>query len=302
MPPAADRHGGGHHAAHAPASERQLLLLCPRSPVRHQVQAGVRERARAKHVRLPAVVARATNEREPGVRCAANGSVRVHAVLSNDTSLLAPRDRFSVEELAVVADRFWDAATSQLCLSACRVVRSAAPGHPPRRIWRCASACSARDREPAGRESKAAATERSALQVCLPLAGGATAATAHLRSSRTARGEPGRSPRPGAGHAVGVAEPRVLRGAGAGRVPAAPGRDERLLRVRGLVLRRGHRDPGGASPVRCGQGAELGAQREAGLHVHRSGRRPLRRHVGHRRAVRGGVAGSAAVLTAAARC
>jgi len=151
MPPAADRHGGGHRVARAPASERQLLLLCPRSPVRHQVQAGVRERARAKHVRLPAVVARATDEREPGVRCAANGSVRVHAVLSNDTSLLAPRDRFSVEELAVVADGFWDAATSRLCLSACRVVRSAAPGHPPRRIWRCASACSARDREPAGR-------------------------------------------------------------------------------------------------------------------------------------------------------
>jgi len=34
-------------------------------------------------------------------------------------------DRFFVEEQAVVADGFWDSATSRLCLSACQVVRSA---------------------------------------------------------------------------------------------------------------------------------------------------------------------------------
>ncbi|OEL18686.1 hypothetical protein BAE44_0020296 [Dichanthelium oligosanthes] len=57
------------------------------------------------------------------VRCATNGAVRVYAAFSNDTSLWTPWG-FSVEEQAVVADGFWDSATSRLCLSACRVVRS----------------------------------------------------------------------------------------------------------------------------------------------------------------------------------
>lgn len=62
------------------------------------------------------------------VSCAANGAVRLYAVLSNNRNMAGPwpgMDRFLVENQAVVADGFWEPDTSRLCLHACRVVRSA---------------------------------------------------------------------------------------------------------------------------------------------------------------------------------
>ncbi|TVU35521.1 hypothetical protein EJB05_17417, partial [Eragrostis curvula] len=58
------------------------------------------------------------------VRCAANGAVRLYAVFPNDGIPWPPMDHFLVEEQAVVADGFWDAETSRLCLHACLVAPS----------------------------------------------------------------------------------------------------------------------------------------------------------------------------------
>ncbi|KAG2590776.1 hypothetical protein PVAP13_5NG414120 [Panicum virgatum] len=83
---------------------------------------------------------------------------------------------------------------------------------------------------------------------------------------RGAGGFPRRPRRPGAGHAVGG--PRVVRGAGAGRVPPPPGRHERVLGRRGggrlaVVLRRRHRGPRDAACLRRDQGPRIRAERDA---------------------------------------
>uniref|UniRef100_A0A0E0C616 RING-type E3 ubiquitin transferase n=1 Tax=Oryza meridionalis TaxID=40149 RepID=A0A0E0C616_9ORYZ len=67
------------------------------------------------------------------MHCTANGSVRAYVVFSNYTDLerrwrrdMVINNRFLVKEEAVVADGYWDATTSRLCLSACRVAHSSA--------------------------------------------------------------------------------------------------------------------------------------------------------------------------------
>ncbi|KAG8055864.1 hypothetical protein GUJ93_ZPchr0001g32175 [Zizania palustris] len=68
------------------------------------------------------------------MHCTVNGSVRAYVVFSNDTDAHSWRwkihSRFFVKEEAVVADGYWDATTSRLCLTACRVVHSSAATGP----------------------------------------------------------------------------------------------------------------------------------------------------------------------------
>uniref|UniRef100_J3L2V2 RING-type E3 ubiquitin transferase n=1 Tax=Oryza brachyantha TaxID=4533 RepID=J3L2V2_ORYBR len=69
------------------------------------------------------------------LHCTANGSVRAYVVFSNGTDAAEPwqwrnmvHDRFLVKEEALVADGYWDATSSRICLRACRVaVHSSAP-------------------------------------------------------------------------------------------------------------------------------------------------------------------------------
>jgi len=115
---------------------------------------------------------------------------------------------------------------------------------------------------------------------------------------------PHRPRRPGAGDAVGG--PRVVRGPGAGRVPAPAGRHERALARRQqdqsplpVVLHRRHRGPRDAPRVRRDQGTGLRAELEAVLRLREPPLRPVRHRLGRHRAVRGGAAHRAAVLAAA---
>ncbi|KAL5227049.1 hypothetical protein ABZP36_015314 [Zizania latifolia] len=70
------------------------------------------------------------------MHCTANGSVRAYVVFSNDTDADSWRwqrmihSRFFVKEEAVVANGYWDATASRLCLTACRVVHSSAATGP----------------------------------------------------------------------------------------------------------------------------------------------------------------------------
>jgi hypothetical protein len=152
-------------------------------------------------------------------------------------------------------------------------------------------------------QSKAAETwsaaERRALWVCLPLyfAGGALTIIVNVVNRRRAEDSL-------TVHAL--AGPRIVRRAGAGRVPAPAGRHERVLgRRRGgqgplpVVLRRRHRGPRDASPLRRDQEAELRAERAAVVRVRGPTRRPVRPGVGRRCTVRDRVAGRAAVPAAA---